>query len=36
MGVFGFPGFSHWVPEVRGPAREGIREAFGPIGAGHL
>jgi hypothetical protein len=28
--------FSHWVPEVRGPAGKGIGETFGSIGTGDL
>ncbi len=36
VGVFGFFGFSHRVPEVRGPAGKGIGEALGSISTGQL
>jgi hypothetical protein len=36
MGMFGFPGFSHWMPELGGPEREGIGETFGPISISDL
>ncbi len=35
--MIGFSHFFCWgMPEVRGPARQGISEALGTIGGGHL